>query len=80
MIEGLSRIRNKVTYTDIAFNLVPEEFTLPDLQIVYEKILGKELYKTNFRDKIETKVQCLNKSAKPITSKKNAVLYKYKGV
>lgn len=80
ILEGLSRIRNKVMYTDIAFNLVPEEFTLPDLQIVYEKILGKELYKTNFRDKIEPKVESIGKRQNPISSKKNALVYRYKGV
>lgn len=80
LLEGLSRIRNKVTYTDIAFNLVPEEFTLPDLQKVYEKILGKELYKANFRDKIETKVERVGKDGRPITSKKLAWLYRYKEI
>jgi hypothetical protein len=59
---------------------VPEEFTLPDLQKVYEVILGKDLYKANFRDKIEVRVTKLDKTGKPLTSKKTAQLYKYKGV
>lgn len=49
---GLERLRNKIEYTDIAFNLMPELFTLSELQQVYEVILGKDLLKANFRRKI----------------------------
>lgn len=50
------RLKNKVEYTKIAFELVPEEFTLPYLQRIYEILLDKKLYKTNFRKKIEPMV------------------------
>ncbi len=53
---GRERIRNKVSYTDIAFSLVPEEFTLPQLQKIYEILLGQKLYKANFRKKIADKI------------------------
>lgn len=46
------RLANKVEYTDIAFHLVPELFTLPQLQKIYEILLGKSLYKANFRKKM----------------------------
>lgn len=46
------RLRNKVEYTDIAFSLMPDLFTLTELQQVYEVILNKELLKANFRRKI----------------------------
>ncbi len=49
---GIERLRNKIEYTDIAFNLMPEKFTLTQLQRVYEIILDKELLKANFRRKI----------------------------
>lgn len=49
---GIERLRNKIEYTDIAFNLMPESFTLTELQQVYEVILDKELLKANFRRKI----------------------------
>lgn len=49
---GRERIKNKVEYSTIAFALLPEEFTLPELQRVYEIILGKKLYKTGFRRKV----------------------------
>ena len=49
ILEGLMRLRNKTQYSDVAFNLMQKEFTLPDLQRVYEIILGKQLYKTSFK-------------------------------
>ena len=49
---GRERIKNKVEYTKIAFEFLPEEFTLPELQRVYEILLGKNLYKAGFRRKI----------------------------
>ena len=51
------RLKNKVEYTGIAFHLLPEEFTLPELQRVYEILLGKSLYKANFRKKIAELVE-----------------------
>lgn len=53
---ALERMGNKVEYTPIAFNLLPEEFTLSELQKVYETLLGKPLYKANFRKKIKPMV------------------------
>ena len=50
---ALMRLRNKIEYTNIVFNLMPEYFTLTELQKVYEIILGKELIKANFRRKIK---------------------------
>lgn len=78
VLEGLMRLRNKLEYSDIAFNLLPEEFTLPDLQRVYEIILGKELYKKNFRTKIEEKVEALDKRQLSITGKKSCGVYRYR--
>lgn len=56
ILYSLFRLRNKVEYTNIAFNLMPEKFTLPRLQAVYEIILGKKLFKTQFRRHIADKV------------------------
>lgn len=49
---ALQRLRGKLEYTSIVFHMMEDEFTLPDLQKVYETILGKALYKANFRKKI----------------------------
>lgn len=78
LLEGLISLRRKVEYTDMAFNLVPEIFTLPDLQRVYELILGKEVYKANFRDKIYEKVEETGEKGKSVTGNKMSQLYRYK--
>ena len=38
IISGLERLKNKIEYTDIVFNMMPEYFTLGELQQVYEVI------------------------------------------
>lgn len=48
---AIERLRGKVEYTDIALNLLPEYFTLTELQQVYEIILDKPLLKAAFRRK-----------------------------
>ncbi|MBR5667451.1 MAG: NUDIX hydrolase [Lachnospiraceae bacterium] len=78
VLEGLMKLRNKVLLSDCAFNLVPKEFTLPDLQKAYEVILGTELYKANFRDKMASKIEPLHYVAKPISGNRVAQVYRYK--
>ena len=46
------RLQNKLDYTNVGFELLPEKFTLPELQLVHEAILGKDLDKRNFRRRI----------------------------
>jgi 8-oxo-dGTP diphosphatase len=46
---ALFRVRSKLDYTTIGFNLLPAEFTLGELQSAYETVLGHELDKRNFR-------------------------------
>lgn len=41
--DALNRIKNKIMYTDIAFNLVNKQFTVKELQTVYELLLGREV-------------------------------------
>jgi 8-oxo-dGTP diphosphatase len=49
---ALIRLRYKLEYTAVGFELLPEEFTLTELQIAYESVLGEQLDKRNFRRKI----------------------------
>lgn len=49
---GKERLANKLGYSNIAYALLPKEFTLTELQSVYETILGHSLDKRNFRKKI----------------------------
>ncbi|MEK3915933.1 NUDIX domain-containing protein [Paenibacillus sp. FSL H7-0331] len=53
---AIERLRNKIEYTDIAFNLMPPLFTLSELQQVYEVLLGKELLAAAFRRKMASMV------------------------
>ena len=46
---GIDRLRAKVEYTSIPANLLPTEFTLPELQQIYEIVLGRPLDKSSFR-------------------------------
>lgn len=49
---AVTRLRGKVRYAPIGFELLPARFTLSQLQHLYETILGRELDKRNFRKKI----------------------------
>lgn len=46
---ALSRLQGKLEYSNIAYSLLPPEFSLAELQQVYETILGKQLDRRNFR-------------------------------
>ena len=47
-----TRLRYKLEYTAVGFELLPDEFTLSELQSAYEIVLGEKLDKRNFRRKI----------------------------
>lgn len=74
---ALQRLRNKVEYTDIAFELAGEKFTLTQLQSIYEAILGRKLHKSNFRRGI---VDRLEKTEEKETKSSNrpACMYRKK--
>jgi len=46
------RLRAKLAYTNLAYTLLPREFTLGELQEMYEAILGRRLDRRNFRKKV----------------------------
>jgi hypothetical protein len=50
---ALSRLRGKLTYRPVVFELLPETFTLNQLQKVVEALAGVRLHKPNFRRLIE---------------------------
>ena len=57
IVAGISRLKNKIEYTDIVFNMMPRYFALGELQQVYEVILGKKLLAPAFRRIIAGKVK-----------------------
>ena len=74
---ALERLRNKLEYTTVGFQLLPKKFTLAELQGVYEAILGKKIDKRNFRRKM-----ALLKILKPLkewkeTGRKPAQLFSF---
>jgi 8-oxo-dGTP diphosphatase len=46
---AVKRLRGKLDYSPIGFQLLPERFTLRQLQDVHETILGRPLNKDSFR-------------------------------
>lgn len=50
--KGLEKIKRRIKHQPIAFELLPEKFTLTQLQQVYELVMGKKLDKRNFRKKM----------------------------
>lgn len=55
--KALTRLQSKILYTDIIFNLLPQEFTLTQMQNVYETILNKKDTAANFRRKVSHLLQ-----------------------
>jgi len=50
--QALARVRSKIGYTNLAYGLLPERFTLRELQETYEAILGHQLDRRNFRKRM----------------------------
>lgn len=54
------RLKNKIEWTDIIFNLLPSKFTLTELKLSYEAILNQKLLDANFRRKTSKLVSPTN--------------------
>lgn len=78
IVSGISRLKNKISYTDIVFNMMGEYFTLGELQQVYEVILGKELLDPAFRRIIADKVEKTD-MVKTGGGHRPSVMYRYRG-
>lgn len=79
--DALEKLKVEITRSDILKELFPNGFTLPELQKVYESILGYSLDRRNFRRKILS-LNLIEDTGKEIKfeGKKPAKLYKFKGV
>lgn len=49
---ALSTLRKQLNYIPIGYNLLPDKFTMPELQKFYVTILGKKLNRGNFYRKM----------------------------
>lgn len=76
--DTLDRLKIRASNKPIGFNLLPEKFTLPQLQSLYEAIYRKKLDKRNFRKKI-LDMDILEKQADKdkSSSKRGAFYYKF---
>ena len=75
---GLNYLKYKVRHEPIGFNLLPEKFTLLELQEIYEAILNKSLDKPNFRRKFQKMnllINCQEKQKK--VAHRAATLYRF---
>lgn len=79
MVEkALRRLRRKASSEPVGFNLLPDKFTLPQLQRLYEAIYQVELDKRNFRKKILSWGILEKMSEKDReSSKRGAFLYRF---
>ena len=74
---ALSQLRKLINKDPLGFNLLPELFTLTQLQNVHEAILGVEIDKRNFR-KRSKQIDFIEKTdlIDKVTSKRGAALYR----
>ncbi|GMU62280.1 MAG: NUDIX hydrolase [Myxococcaceae bacterium] len=78
---ALSRIRGKLEYSNIAFDLVPLTFTIPELRHVYAIVLDREMDPGNFRRKFNRMLEdgvIERAPGKRITASKPATVYRFK--
>lgn len=75
---ALALIRRKFSIEPIGFNLLPELFTLSQLQSLYETILGCPIDKRNFRKRIAD-TDCIEKTGMidKTRSRRGAILYRF---
>ena len=75
---AISQIRRRINNEPLSFKLLPEQFTLTQLQHVFETVMGEEIDKRNFRKRIKNidfieKTELIDK----ISSKRGAALYRF---
>ena len=77
---AVNRLRNKLEYTSVGFELLPKKFTLTKLQMLHEAILGRLLDKRNFRRKILSMGLLTASKEMEITGRKPARLYAFRNL
>lgn len=75
---ALKKLREEVQYHPLGFHLLPDKFTLTQLQTLYEVILGKSLDTRNFRKKIQNMGLLIDTNEKQINvAHRAAKLYSF---
>lgn len=78
ILESMIKLRREIEYTDLPFSMVNEEFTLPDLQVIYELLLGHSLYKANFRIMVADRIEDVGRKEKSVVGRRLSELYRLK--
>ena len=78
ILEAMIKLRREIEYTDLPFSMAKKEFTLPDLQVIYELLLGHQLYKANFRIMVSNRIEPVGDKAKSIVGRRMSELYRLK--
>lgn len=76
---GLAHIRKNIDTQIVASNLLPEKFTMKELQTVYETVLGEKFRRNNFQRKILT-LNSLERLEKLYDGSANKAPYLYRFV
>jgi len=76
--KAITLLRRRISTEPLSFNLLPDLFTLTQLQHVYEAVLGEDIDKRNFRKRIKT-IDFIEKTDNidKLTSKRGAYLYRF---
>ena len=78
VLDALEKLKQKARYQPLGFELLPEKFTIPQLQQLYEAIYQKELDARNFRKKALSNNVLIKLEEKDKTSsRRGAFLYKF---
>ncbi|MDQ0782504.1 NUDIX domain-containing protein [Chryseobacterium sp. W4I1] len=76
--DAAARLRRRASTGPIGFELLPEKFTMKDLQNLYEAILSEKFDKRNFTSKINSMDILVNTNKKDMTSsRKGSFLYRF---
>ncbi|WP_028526077.1 NUDIX hydrolase [Runella limosa] len=76
---ALKTLRRQLSYQPVGYNLLPEIFSMTDLQSLYETILGRQLDRRNFYKQMMTYgILELSESSPKIASRKTPYLYRFK--
>lgn len=76
--DAICQIRRRINHEPLSFKLLPDLFTLTQLQHVFEAVMGEEIDKRNFRKRVKDidfieKTELIDK----VTSKRGAALYRF---
>ena len=76
--DAMRKLRERIHFEPIGFELLPEKFTMRELQILYESILGVKFDRRNFAKKMMhyELLNQLDETVRP-TAKRDALLYSF---